>query len=380
MKVLTNPIRPVSASQRNAIEHPSLEEDQDAETIHFCLSLPRNKTLQYFLRNCIMNSLSAVSSWSAEERPGHRLGDGGRLRCGCDQLSADQRRLQVLEAEAELRRLRDRVRKAIVRWSAAVGGEPQDSPFPVKRSRVQRPAAGSEPQLVEVDWSVTAEQLVEHLCFWRHSSALACINLTDCLKELTPRSEEPAASKRALTLVWWDMELQLEEAVHAWRLQPDARSRRIVHVGVGDIVPLFVWEVDLLRTRPLTRRLCRAMLEYEIMDYARHSGVAGELTLEFLRDNPLYATSYGAQPCRCTSFMRNAERAQAFRELRRLQLEARANPTASAVPRAPTTAINATHSVATEPASVPVRRRRLDESLVTEVGGDVSDVDSSMRN
>jgi hypothetical protein len=303
------------------------------------------------------------------------------LRCTCKELSVDQQRIQALEAEAELRRLRDRVRKAIARWSTGVGlGSPPDAP--VKRSRLQRPIGQIEPQLLEVQWNVTSEELVEHLCFWRHSSALACVNLTDCLKELTPRSEEPPASKRALTLVWWGMEQKLEEAAKDWRIRQEetaAHIRRVVPVCIGDIVPLFIWEVDLLRSRPETRLLCREMLDCELMKYQKMSGTADHFTLRYLTDNPLYTTSYGVQACRCEGYMRNEANTQRFKELREKQLEERAAAAAGRVnlpaaggrcDAAPSSPLRIATAL---PGTVAVdiaerhreKRRRLDESLVT---------------
>jgi hypothetical protein len=349
-----------------------------------------------------MQCLSSVAHWNESEQP-LRFGPAGELRCNCRQLAIEQQRLQVLEAEAELRRLRDRVRKTVSRWSAAVGVESQDSPVidrPIKRSRLQRPTGPTEPQVIEVEWNITPEQLAEHLCYWRHSSALSCVGLTDCLKELTPRSEEPPASKRALTLVWWDMEHQLEEATSTWHGRPAeaaASDRQVVTVAIGDIVPLFVWEVDLLRLRPQTRQLCRQMLECEIMEYQKRCGTAEECVLQYLRDNPLFTTSYGAQACRCEGYMRNAASQQRFKQLRQQQLEERAHAAArvtgrenqgatpAVLPSAPSgldvmvaAAVTVIPSGATSHWPIPpATRRRLDASLVTlATQGSISESES----
>ena len=219
--------------------------------------LPRNSTVTWN-----MNCLSSVSQWAERSEP------STHERCSSTSFSDDQKRVQVLEAEAELRRLKDRVRKAVTRWSDQVFS-PADRP--VKRSRLQRERTATD-MLIDVRWNVTPEQLAEHLCFWRHTSALACVKLTDCLKELTPRSLEPAASKRALTLVWWDMDQMLEETANAWRQETErsaAEFVRVVDVEVYDILPLFVWEVDLLRLRPMTRAYCAHAIVDERIKYKR---------------------------------------------------------------------------------------------------------------
>ena len=316
-----------------------------------------------------MNALSAISSWSAREEP-IPFGRLGGLRCGCAELSVDQRRLQVLEAGAELHRLRDRVRKAVSRYSTGTPGE-----RPVKRSRTQR-AVESKP-VIEVQWNVTAEQLVEHLCFWRHSSALACIETTDSLKELTPRCQEPPASRRGLTLVWWDMDETLERAADwnrcnadeaeaseeaarmaAWkeRVEAAGRSPTVVQVTVGDLVPLFVWEVDLLRTRPQTRSLCANLLHYQRMVFQSKCGTADEYTETYLREHRIPRFDYNR-----------------MMQIQSESVAVAAAATAGDVPIKQSVTMSAT--VTAQPAAavarviaLPPRRRPLGESLVTEVG------------
>lgn len=210
-----------------------------------------------------MDCLSTVSSWNANEvsRLGPQLGARGERRCRCDEVSAEQRRVQVLEAEAELSRLRDRVRKTVTKWS---GGMTLDRP--AKRSRTDRTVSSAP--FLDLQWKVTPEQLAEHLCFWRHSSALACVNVTDSLKELTARCQEPPESRRALTLVWWNMEVMLQRAWE-WKAERTAggTARPTVVVSIGDILPLFIWEVDLLRVRPETRKLCDRLLQMKFAMY-----------------------------------------------------------------------------------------------------------------
>ena len=138
-------------------------------------------------------------------------------RCICYKLSGEQRRIQVLEAESELRRLRDRVRKALSKQST-----PDDRRR--KRARlitgpVAEPTERMAGPRLELRWEVTAQQLVECLCFWRHGTALGRVGMTDRLKELTPRrtgAAEPPASKRQLTLVWWQT-----VTVIGWQLGAD---------------------------------------------------------------------------------------------------------------------------------------------------------------
>ena len=318
-----------------------------------------------------MLCMSAVSSWTADEHVhDHFNGIGCHTR-----WSDDQRRVQVLEAEAELRRLRDRVRKAVAQRSA-------DAPVekPRKRSRLLRHAVAESS--VDVRWDVTAEQLVEHMCYWRHTSALACIELTDCLKELTPRSQEPPASRRALTLVWWDMDAKLDEAAR----DGDAEGERpIVHVTVGDVVPLFVWEVDLLRVRPRTRWLCRSMLEAEMYRYGHRCGTLSERQEAYLRANPVHRLKadvdiWGFCNCKTShqdekdawcrlagvATARDLAESEARATAARLAiLAARRDAGATAASSEPVAAAAAA-AVPNSADAVPPRRRRLDESLVTE--------------
>lgn len=302
-----------------------------------------------------MIALSAVSSWSTRDDPRQICRDGV-VRCGCEraQLSDDQRRIQVLEAEAELRRLRDRVRKAVTRFSA-------ESDRPVKRSRLHRqPVADT---LIDVRWNVTAEQLAEHLCYWRHTSALSVVHLTNCLKELTPRSLEPPASKRALTLVWWEMEDEIERALESRRLYPEAAADRdVVHITISDIVPLFVWEVDLLRARPETRLLCRRVLEWDLMDYQRRCGALD--AVEYLKQRPLFGSYLGLQACLCFGCELKKPTESTTGELE--QEEQRPTCSVGDQQQQPSLCMPLPlrrHGGLQHPI---IRRRRLDESLITE--------------
>lgn len=313
-----------------------------------------------YLPVSFMIALSAISIWSGRREEARRICSDGVVRCGCHlkPLSEDQQRLQVLEAEVELRRLRDRVRKAVTRYTVDSNGD-----RPVKRSRLHKQPVLDT--LIEVQWNVTAAQLAEHLCYWRHTSALAVVHLTDCLKELTPRSQEPPESKRALTLVWWDMEDEIERALSYRRQDPDqamADGKDVVHVTVGDIVPLFVWEADLLRTRPETRAVCSRMLDFDFMDYKRRCGVLAPAMVEYLRHHgPLFHTEFGLRVCLC----RGCE----FKKIAESNADLEAMLPRPAIPQAQQAASAAPCS------SVmlhPIRRRRLDESLITELDDNVN--------
>lgn len=236
-----------------------------------------------------MISLSTIcSAWNESERPRPLA---TFLSCGCEHLISEQRRLQVLEAEGELRRLRDRVRKAVAKLSAV-----SQPALTVKQTHTSpRPAACSEESnelpLPRIDWQVTAEQLVERLCFWSHGSALGRVGLTDCLKESGARRIDPPASKRRLTLVGWDLEHVIRRALfycRPWPGEPMPPPLEAIRVCVSDILPVYEWEVDCLRDRPRTRAHCGRMIRLERRDYQRYCGELSADELEWDEENEVF--------------------------------------------------------------------------------------------
>ena len=150
---------------------------------------------------------------------------------------------------------------------------------------------------LELRWEVTAQQLVECLCFWRHGTALGRVGMTDRLKKLTPRrpgAAEPPASKRQLTLVWWDMEDKIESA--HWPLEEDEGwEPEIVRITVADILPVYNWEADLLRDRPQLKSLCSLMLEIERWEYKRECNVLTEEELKWEEGHEMFLTPFGVR-------------------------------------------------------------------------------------
>jgi hypothetical protein len=243
-----------------------------------------------------MKCLSTICDWNKRERQRPRTTWN---RCVCENMSSEQRRVQLLEAEVELRRLKDRVRKAMAKWCMP------ECHRPCKRARTMLPTeacASTVPPLIDVEWDVTAQQLVDYLCFWRHGTALGRVNMTDCLKELTPRNGEPPASKRELTLVWWDLEEDINHAVNCRAGEYDLETFRVT---VADILPVYVWEAGLLRQRPKLKQLCSLMLEAERWAYRRHCNSLSELELKWDEENMMQMTPCGShwvkRVCACAS-------------------------------------------------------------------------------
>ena len=230
-----------------------------------------------------MISLQTVcSAWEGSERQ--------RMRsCTCDNFDMEQRRLQVMEADMELRRLRDRVRKVVAKLSAV---HSQADRRTIKRTRTSRP----DLPLPQIDWCVTARQLADYLCFWCHGSALGCVGLTDCLKECGARRSDPPESKRKLTLVWWDMEDVIQRALDYLRPpfgEPPSEPLKPIRVCVSDILPVYEWEVDCLRDRANLRTHCGHLLEMERWKYRRHCGDMTSEELQWDEENEMYLTPRG---------------------------------------------------------------------------------------
>lgn len=302
-----------------------------------------------------MISLASICDWNDEEVWAFQRRVGSE--CGCQGLSVDQRRVQVLEADKELTRLKDRVRKASSRLSAETTA-----------ARPSGSATRRHESILDVQWDVTAEQLAEHLCFWLHTSVLVAAQLTDCLKELTTRRQEPPASKRALTLVWWSMEEEFASAAEAWLKQPPGKAQKsVVRVTVSDILPLYVWEVDLLRDRPNTRSLCEVRLSDDLICYQHRCGQLSDDDVQHIETCQRALTFRSRLTERVAASARSLSATAAAAEVGivRAHMQGQVQPEDSHSPRR---------------MECPPPRRRLDESLVTEIGESSSEsTDDNMQ-
>lgn len=153
-----------------------------------------------------------------------------------------------------------------------------------------------------IEWQVSADQLVERLCYWRHGSALARVGLTDVLKDCVTRKLEPPASKRLLTLVWWGMESVIGEALRNARAAADAAGETdpstppVITVCVDDILPVYEWEVDCLRERPRLKTMCHRMLLREHWNYRLHCNQLTTGQREFLEHYEIVFIPGSADP------------------------------------------------------------------------------------
>ena len=136
-----------------------------------------------------MECLSSVYEW----RTNIPTSADSSSACSCADQSAAEQQVQLLQAEVELRQLRDRVRKWLRKW---LGDEAQRQKGPP----------------IRIDWQLTAGELAEQLCFWKHSSALTQSGMTPAVAELLRHHrrlegvhDEPPASKNTLMLVVWDL-------------------------------------------------------------------------------------------------------------------------------------------------------------------------------
>lgn len=229
-----------------------------------------------------MECLSSVYEWRANTA----TSSDSSTACSCADQSAAEQQVQLLQAEVELRQLRDRVRKSLRKW---LGDEAQRQKGPP----------------IRIDWQLTAGELAEQLCFWKHSSALTQAGMTPAVAELLRHHrrlegahDEPPASKNALMLVVWDLAATVQAKLWHWREcmqlasnQPSFDGRIVVRVA--DVVPIWTWEADTLRNRPAFTQVCSRMLSMELWHYRQHCRQITASEKQLLRDHEPYLTPMG---------------------------------------------------------------------------------------
>ena len=227
-----------------------------------------------------MECLSAVYEWRADAAASPNIST-----CSCPDLSTAEEHVQLLQADVELRHLRDRVRKSLVRW---LGGEAQH----------QKGAP------IRIHWQVTANELVERLCFWSHTSALSKVGMTPAVAELLRHhrrleggKEEPPASKNTLILVVWDLAATVQARLGQWRELLASSVQRpfdgVIVVRAGDVIPIWTWEADTLRNRPAFMQVCSRMLSMELWHYRQHCQETSSSEKQLLRDHEPHLTPMG---------------------------------------------------------------------------------------
>ena len=116
-------------------------------------------------------------------------------RCACLEMSTAELEVQQLRAKEELALLRDRVRKSLSKW--------------LSESAYHRD--NDKSASIQIDWQVEASQLVQHLCYWEHTSALNKVSMTGCLAEVSRQHRRLEANFGATGL---------EEPAHAGGVGP----------------------------------------------------------------------------------------------------------------------------------------------------------------
>lgn len=252
----------------------------------------------------IMECLAATYDWKAPSNTATASSSSsshGR-RCACLEMSTAEQEVQQLRAKEELVLLRDRVRKSLTKWLG-------ESPY---RNSNSKSAS------IHIDWQVEASQLVQYLCYWEHTSALNKVSMTDCLVEVSRQhrrlegaTSEPPASKNRLMLVVWDLaatvqaklrqrheyilaeeEQEEQEDDNEEKVEEEAFDGAIV-VRTSDLVPIWIWEADILRTRPALMDVCNRMMGMELWHYRQHCQETTPAEKQLLRDHEPYLTPMG---------------------------------------------------------------------------------------